>query len=238
MVSEKVLHLIDNLNLGGAQTFFKDLRINSPAQWKFLSLNIKGHSSFGPKAKFNLWRQAYRKEIAFVKRFVEANNIKILHCHLTVSPIIGTILKQDYLPNLILIIHEHGLICNPKFKWYKSFIKRISNDADLIISVSEFTKKELIKWGIESNKIKVIYNFVNLKKIKPIKNKLTEGFTLGFLGRLEKFKGLESIFKPVRSLNLNIIVAGEGNYEKELKEKVKKLGLSKKVNFLGKINDL
>lgn len=126
-------------------------------------------------------------------------------------------------------------------------IKKLYKKADLILSNSLGIKNSLTKdFLINPGKIKVIYNPVDIKAIQafsqaPLNSKYQEIFKYPLIiniGRLIKEKGQEYLIKAFKEVKKEIpgaklLILGEGEFEKELKDLSKKLSLEKDVLFLG-----
>ncbi len=248
----KILHIIDSLGLGGAQTVIKGIFESQKSnQDIFLyalrkrETNIKvSHQNviiYDSQKKYSL------KPIKELKSLIEKEKISILHCHLFRSQVFGYILKKRYFPKIKLIFHEHGEIFQNHFI-YDMFMKKAKGVVDLFIAVSKSTKEELVKKAhIKPDKIKVLYNFVDLKRFNPKKIKLNvkrekevlgiikKDFVIGFVGRLNKVKGCEYLIKALPSLDFSykVLIVGDGPERKRLGKLVNNLKLSKRVLFLG-----
>lgn len=125
---------------------------------------------------------------------------------------------------------------------------------DHMIAVSQHTKKDIVNLlHTPEDKITVIYEAAD-KKFKPLVNKVEEcrrikkkyGITDDFIlhvGTLNPRKNLEflvSVYAEVVKTNPNyqLVIAGKkGWYYESLIEKVKSLGLEKKVLFIGYIDE-
>ncbi|MEM2905303.1 MAG: glycosyltransferase family 4 protein [Candidatus Bathyarchaeia archaeon] len=60
-----------------------------------------------------------------------------------------------------------------------------------------------------------------------------------FVGRLEKYKGVQSILQALRHLrdeDTELLVAGDGPYRVELESMAQRLGLKQQVSFLGRVH--
>ncbi len=126
-------------------------------------------------------------------------------------------------------------------------IKKFYNYADVLVAVSDGVKEDLVKnYSINKNKIKVIYNFYDLKQIKKqteqeIESKYRKIFEFPVaitMGRLTKQKGqchLIRAFSKVKASipNMQLIILGQGELEKSLKKLTKDLNIEKDVHFLG-----
>lgn len=119
-------------------------------------------------------------------------------------------------------------------KNYFKFYKNID-----FLTISDSTKKELIRFGISDKKITVLPMGITKPKSPPKFNK-EKNPTLIFVARLLKAKGIESAIEVCSKLKddfpnikLWVIGRGEKNYETQLRRRVKELNLSKHVLFLG-----
>lgn len=129
--------------------------------------------------------------------------------------------------------HGHTAFRDVLYKLYKPFGKRIFTDADTIIAVSNYEKKLLLKeFGLDEGKIRLIPNGVNLAEftLKEVPQKTK---SILYVGRLEKYKGVQHIIQALPLLDDNFIleVVGRGTYEMELMRLAEKLGLNHRVRF-------
>jgi len=124
---------------------------------------------------------------------------------------------------------------------------------DKIICVSNFVKSKYSKeYGIQSNKLCVIYNGINLNRfhkkssttIIKLKEKynIRDEFVITCVG-LRKDKGAHCLIKAAPTIieeipNVKFILVGEGDCRNYLKLLVDKLNISDYVVFTGNINDV
>src|SRR5699024_6027606 len=131
---------------------------------------------------------------------------------------------------------------------YKYIIKFIYNKADYIIPVSEAIKNDLIKgYGIKEEKIKVLYNFYDIKKIQELAENSIESYPDKLLnspiyitvGRLTQQKGHWHLIRALKKVieerfsNAKLIILGQGELKQYLQELVDGLGIKENVLFLG-----
>jgi glycosyltransferase involved in cell wall biosynthesis len=87
--------------------------------------------------------------------------------------------------------------------------------------------------------VKVEYYPIKIKKNKPKKIKeLKKPYKFVFVGRLDHFKGADILLKATKLLknkNFKVLIIGKGNDSYKLKKKARRLGISKKTEFLGKL---
>ena len=136
----------------------------------------------------------------------------------------------------------------------RSYEKKLMNRSDALIAVSKYTVDELTElYGINKNKIHVIYNGVDVQKFKPRLNRaeLRREFGLEedkkialFVGRLYHRKGLETLLQSIPPVlkefsNVKFVISGKGFKQKEesLKKLAKQLDIEDHVTFLGYVPD-
>jgi len=134
--------------------------------------------------------------------------------------------------------------------YYKLLIyweDRLSKKCDRIITVSNSTKADLCEsYGINSKKISVIYNGINLKKFGSNKKNFNSKRAIRkllFVGRIVPRKNIETLIKSIafvkehiNDIQLTICGKGKREYEIELKKLVKKNNLQNNIIFTGFIH--
>jgi len=105
----------------------------------------------------------------------------------------------------------------------------IYSKIDVFISPSKFLKSKVLEMGFNGN-IVVLPNFVFLEEYVPEFN--FKENSLCYVGRLSKEKGLFTLIKAFKGLNVTLKIIGTGPIEEDLKIKVKSFGLNN-VKFLG-----
>jgi len=261
MQQVNVLHVIDHIGIGGAQ------RIVSELLNKWDKENIKmfcyvlraSNNEFGTNSKGVFFSSNHKSKynvfsIFELKRFIETEDINILHLHLPKSIIYGVFLKIFCYKNVKIIVHEHGSIFENNFM-YSYLLSVFGNKIDLFIAVSEETKRLLIKnANIKNNKIRMLYNFVDLEyfnsqiiEICRLEERENVGlndkdFILGFAGRHVERKGCRDLIYALNDLkhfeNMKLLIAGDGPKKEEYMKLVDKLGLQQNVFFIGFIPDI
>ena len=136
----------------------------------------------------------------------------------------------------------------------RSYEKKLMDRSDALIAVSKYTVDELTElYGINEEKIYVIYNGVDINKFKPRTNKteLRQEFGLEekqkiilFVGRLYHRKGLEILLHSIPPVlqefsDVKFVISGTGFKEKEesLRKLAKTLDIEEHVTFLGYVPD-
>lgn len=121
----------------------------------------------------------------------------------------------------------------PGYQLRKNILKYSFSKSDKVIAISENVKNSLILYfGINENKIEVIYNGIDLSVFALLPLKQSEKPSqLLYVGRLIKEKGvqvtLEALSKLPRTLDYKFTIVGDGVYKHELERMVKEYDLKK-----------
>lgn len=107
------------------------------------------------------------------------------------------------------------------------------------ITVSPSTKKDLVKFGISPDKIKIIFDGIDCQVLKELPQKEKKP-TICFVGHLSKDKGTEDAIVALSKIKERlpqaqfwVIGRGEKKLVKRLKNRVEELGLTEGVKFWG-----
>lgn len=261
----RVLHVIDKLQVGGAQTLLRDLvNINSFDNIELFLCVLRGSINeieidFKNIIKFNR-REYSLLSFLDVYRFAKKNKIDILHLHLVKSIFIGIIVS--FFGNWKVVVHEHGTIIPSPFlsnigrlkSWlYVIFLRAFKIRVNTFIAVSKSVRKALMDRAcIPLNKIRIIYNCIDLKEYdqefdrRKVRAEMGIGdkeIVLGFLGRLIKQKGCRYLIEAVKDMpkinqSIVILVIGDGNLRQSLTEMSSNLNNNRRAIFLGFKKDI
>lgn len=147
-----------------------------------------------------------------------------------------------------LVVTYHSDIIRQKFllRFYAPYLKKFLAAADRVIASSpnmvehspflqEIAKKcRVVPFGIDVKQFRLtqeIREKVRLLRVKYGKK------AIFFLGRLIYYKGLEYLIVAMKEVDANLIIAGSGPLESELKRIVKEEGLRRKIDFVGELKD-
>jgi len=142
---------------------------------------------------------------------------------------------------------------NFKQKIYAKFvINQVVKKSDVILTVSEFSKEEIIKYTNAKKDIKVVYNGIDFNKFRFIDDKvklervkskynLPNKFLL-FVGNVKPHKNLKNLILAIKDLNENLVIVGkkEGfiTNDNEIFSLIKKYNLEQKIFFTGYVEDV
>jgi len=171
--------------------------------------------------------------------FLKKNKYDIIHAHgyHVLTSLFAALTKKDD-QKFVFTPHYHGVghsfIRNLLHKPYRPIGARIFEKADKIICVSEF-ELNLIKehFNVPISKLIHIPNGINLDEFKDVKPLEREYKTILFVGRLEKYKGVQYIIQALPLLKHHRLeIIGKGSYERELKKLASKCGVRDKIDWM------
>ncbi len=111
--------------------------------------------------------------------------------------------------------------------------------ADIVITPSYHLKKVVNGWGVDLDKISVIYNGTEIKNIN--KNKINDKIRILTVGRLAPWKNIDKIIDSIKllmleNINLEFYIVGSGPKENYLKDLAVKNDLQNNIIFTGQKN--
>ncbi len=124
------------------------------------------------------------------------------------------------------------------------FQKFAVKTATLIIAPSEYLKRIAVGWGINPEKVKVIYNAVDLPPIRTnasLREATSNGtYNIISAGRLVPWKGFDVLMEAVAELRkdipeIKLEIVGSGPEEKNQKSKIKNQKLESTVFLIGSL---
>ena len=236
----------------------RDIKVNDKLTVFFLKI---------PKTpiikSFMLAGSSYRK----LNSVRDSLNVDITHANLPLTP--NFAVPPNFGKTLVCTVHstwkgeaeairgEPYSRLNPNekfmvsFNWFLRFFEeKMLERAKKIIAVSDFTRRELLRYyKISEDKIRVVHNGVDINKFKPTADKRKVKEELGFkaddlailsVGRLYARKGLFTLIESMpqvtkRFSNAKFIISGKGqsNEMKKLVAHAEKLGVKNNLIFTG-----
>ena len=235
----RVLYLIDNFSLGGAQVIVKGLMENNADNRHIYAFALRQKFPETPidhpnAICFNSRSRITFGPLKFLRNLISKEQIEIIHCQLPRSIVFGYMLKRRF-PGVKYIIHEQGDVFESRL--YALLLRILRKRADGIVACSEATRNVLsIRSHIALQKTSVLYNFVDLTRFSPSKNSTGIGFRIAFAGRIEKRKGWREFVEAAKYFRsnheLSFHMAGSGTEEGILIKKIQNQENSN-INFVG-----
>jgi len=186
-------------------------------------------------------------KLIYLVSLFKKQNVKVLIINLPSDlKIAGPAAK---IANVDKIIYRRGSAIPIKNTFLNRFI--FKNIVDEVIANSFKTKETILQNNsnfIEKNKIKVLYNGLDIKafdnrNFKVLYNKKDNEIVLGNAGRLNKQKGQKFLIDIAeqlkkRNINFKILIAGSGNIKDDLINYAEKLNVRKEIIFLNFVENI
>lgn len=258
----RVLHIIDSLDLGGAQVVLENLiRHGDHDQFEFEAATMHGrgvywdrlaalgvplHSlSFHHKVPLYVPRLAW---LCLTRRY------DVVHTHLLAANVIAKPVAT-FSGVRVRINHDH---CNDKLtdpRWWALGADRITNRLSThVIAVSESTRAFVVEnEGVPAARATTVHNGIDLEKFCPRPEQRTaararwnlpaDAFVVAGIGRLTFQKNfplfLEIAAQIVRTHPQAVFVlVGTGEDDAALRAQAEQLGLGDRIRFLGYVGDM
>jgi len=238
-MSKKVIHQLSLSDIGGVQRSFNLFLPYAIKKSKFRHYiysmhDLMDHFTDSKNFYYNI-NKSFLNKIKFVFFLFSKNYIIHFYNNLGSSSINKLL---SLIPSSNIMFHERGTAWNAKEKDIKTYKKNASK-AKIIIANSNATKTLLVKrFGIDENKIYVIYNgfFLSNYNFIPKNNKrYSEKLSIGYVGRLDTPKAVHVLIGAAKELpEYDFFIAGKGVLENKLKDLAKNF---KNINFLGSIKE-
>ena len=256
----KICHIINTLNRGGAEThlldlikeqknnnYLIDLIVIGPdnqniisLEAEFLNIDIPIHRLKGPRM-FNIF--SYRE----LYKLILKNKYELVHSHQPRSDFMIYYIKK-YIRNFRWVVSVHGKYdtylesTNFSNKVKKRFMFSLANyweQSDEIIAISD-SVSDWIKNLNNNLNPQVIPYWVNLSNLNSIHTPKKD-ISIGFLGRLNKNKGIEDLLEVFNNINDERITLKIGGHaEKSYLQYLNELSSEEKrinIKYLGYIEN-
>ena len=250
----KILYILPNLSRGGAEKVCHDLLVSLDKEKFSLSLLLFKENNASENWKTEI--KSSGVEIVSLKKtcLIDLNNFwqiikaikkinpDILHCHLggdIYGRLAGKILNVP-----IIVSTEHNI--NKNESLIARYLKTMSAKYALkIFAVSNSVKVDAEKrYNIKSEKIEIIYNGIETNKFNIRKSEINSEnenskIIIGAIGRLSEQKGFKILIeatKKTENENYLVQIAGTGNQELILKNKIKELKLENRIELIGEVD--
>ncbi|MEM3191838.1 MAG: glycosyltransferase family 4 protein [Candidatus Parvarchaeota archaeon] len=156
----------------------------------------------------------------------------------------GVRIKELTGKKLIVVIHstEYSRTIGHPWKYIEDIERYVIGKADAVVTVSEYSKDLISKlYGTPKDRIKVIYNAINLDEYSRYKFKRNSKLVL-YVGRLSPQKGVDHLIRAFKIVSENdsdaiLGIAGEGPELNRLIELTIDLNLQDRVLFFGRVSE-
>jgi len=185
-------------------------------------------------------------------QIIRTNNVNVVCIGELISGSwLGLMSRLFFGCKVINYIHGEEVTTTTTYLLYGKNRKFYLNQADAIVSVSQFTRQALIDiMNTDPNKIHIIENGVDIHKFFPgnkdndilQKHKISNKKIIFTVGRLVQRKGIDKTLyalpEIIKSIpNIHYLIGGTGEFRSQLDAIVEELGLHDYVTFTGRIAD-
>jgi glycosyltransferase involved in cell wall biosynthesis len=259
----RVLHVVVNMNRGGAETLLMNLYRNidrSKVQFDFLTCREGVFDAEILELGGKIYRIPYITEVGHFKYIKTLNQFfsqhfyyRIIHSHMNqMSGLILNAAKKTKIP--VRIAHSHstrsggGLLAKLYRSYAGSFIKisatnylSCSRDAAKWLFGNLEENATIIKNGIDYEKFN--YSSDVRKSVRAELELNEEALVIGHVGRFTFEKNHDFLIEVFNELikiqpNAVLVLVGEGYLKKDIENKINDLKLVDKVKFLGVRDDV
>ena len=250
-----VLHMQLSGGFGGIATMSREMCKYSQDQNIFVFLFEGGSiademkSDGIPVYVLNASHKSSKKAKYEYLNICRKHNINVLVSHtgcFMEFQIIYFLKKQ--IPSLKIFMYEHCDMGDAMGYGWKSFVNKILYKkcfslAENGIAISKYVRETALKLTPgKEEKIKVIYNGVDLRKFQYINRDREEYLRIIYVGRIIPEKGcdilINAISKLPKKVRVKVIFVGDGTDMIKCKKMVNELKIQDKILFVGKSNNV
>lgn len=243
---KKVLMLYKNFQIGGAETVILNLSKNLKGCKVYIGAVFEQEPNISNGIELIKFRKMNYSPISIfcnllaIYFFCKKNNIEIIHSHHRYTTFLGMIVSK--VSNVKLLHTEHNIFPDKQ---------NLNFRGNNIVCVSKSVKHNLIKHNIPEEYISVIYNGIDIEEYilcskKDLKKELNiqdEVFCFGFIGRLEKQKGILYLLEAFKELIIKgykckLVIIGDGSLRNEVTKFILKNNLEEYIYLTGYRSDI
>jgi glycosyltransferase involved in cell wall biosynthesis len=242
-----IIHVIDSLSLGGAETLLKNTIALLP-QFRHIIVCLDTQSNTNNVDINNAdiislghvgW-QSLPGSVIKLRKIINQKKPLLVHSHLFYATICARLATPSSVP-LASTIHslysKDAFEKNTKSFWAERFLL---NKRHALIAVSKFVLDDYLKYIPFTGKQYVLYNFLPdemfLSNKTLIDNDGINCIALGNLKEVKNYRYLLDIFKYLKPLNINLDIYGKGTEQKQMEEIIKANDL--KVRLCGSAGNI
>lgn len=249
----KILHVIETLNLGGAEKVVADLCNIMVREHEIMVCCIKDTgvmaSRISSSVKIDCLNKGEGNSVGSVFQlagYFKEKKPDIVHLH-SLGVLLEVVIALAFYSRCTFVVTCHGHLSHYSKNGFKRMLRRLIEipaflSVDRIVTVSKELKKIFPRFV--SNKVTTIYNGVHVE-VEPTDDATNTDFiNLIYAGRLAKVKSLGSVIHAIKQIEdrLNVKIRfqifGGGPEEEYLKCLVKDLNVKSEIHFYGYVDDV
>lgn len=247
-MKKTILHLIDNLGRGGAETMLVTVVKQLP-EYNNIIVTLTPENEFGTELEqetmfcLNM-RSPFQAPMAAIKlrRIIKENNVSVVHSHLFWSTVVARMAVPKNIP---LITTVHAFVASSieyrpfHMKWIEKLTYKIRKST--IVAVAKGALEEYFSFiNVKPHNACHLYTFVDTNIFKDAaEKKNSETFRVVTVGNLKEQKNhrfLLEAFKELKNENIELDIYGKGPLQEELQEAINENGL--KITLKGQVTNI
>lgn len=239
-----ILLMTDKLITGGAESYFCKLENN--LQYENITVYTAAgegelYQSLTRKENFMLLsRWNHLRNIHYLRKEIYKRKIELIHAN-SLRMVLYAFLLQKFIKRKIKIVYTKHNVTILEKKMPILFRYVMNKYVNNIITVSEFEKNNLISIHVAEEKVKTIYNGVDIEKFLFQQKKKESTYKVGILARLSKEKNHQLFIKIANVLkkrnDFMFYIAGDGPEKESIMKEMEKYDLLQSVKMLGNISE-
>ncbi len=254
-----IIQVVQHLRPGGIETMVLDLAAFSAENEQTFIVSLEGDSEtaiaawprlrpFAEKIIFLEKRLGWQPALVFkVRRLLKRLNADVVHTH-HIGPLIYAGIAARFSrqpPCLIHTEHDAWHLNDPRRRYLQRNIIRLVKPT---LVADAQTVADAMQNKLRTQNTHIIHNGIDTERFKPgnqhnARQKLgipQHVPLVGCSGRLEEVKGQAILLDAIAKMpsNTHLALAGIGSTEIPLRQKASRLGLSDRVHFLGRLDDM
>lgn len=228
---------------------------NQPVRLELLSNNVHYHEVNVPEYPLFHY-QPY--ELALSSKLVDMvklHKIEILHVHYAIPHAYAAYMAKKMLEDIgiyipiVTTLHGTDITLVGSHPFYKPAVTFSINKSDAVTAVSQSLKEDTLRLFDIKKDINVVYNFIDLEKYDHKISDCQRGMManenekiithISNLRPVKRSQDVISIFYNIqKEMPAKLMLIGEGPEREKLEYRCQELGISDKVIFFGKSNEI
>lgn len=247
-MKKTILHIIDNLGRGGAETMLITVLKQLP-EFNNIVVTLSPDNEFGDELHCDKlfcidMRSPLQAPLAAIRlrRIIKENHVSIVHSHLFWSTVVARLAVPKQVP-LVTTIHAFVASSIEYRPWHMKMIEKLTYKIrkSKIVAVAKGALEEYFSFiEVEPHNACYLYTFVDTSVFKGASEKPpSETFRIVTVGNLKGQKDhrfLLEAFKELKEENIHLDIYGKGPLQQELQKTIDEHQLN--VTLKGQVTNI